>query len=185
MRVDAVGEVAGDGGGFDGAITVVRTPTSGLAIFGFVDCDIGRDRTWASGLRTTSISHVGYSMFIRPPPPGFRGLHPDLPIRVYQRNLPHWRQDGATYFVTFRLAEALPQEKLQFLQRLKAEWERTSPQPRKIGRTTLGKSPTLSKDGRMKATASVGSAQLVGPTSFTSDCCTFMGSTTRSAAMSL
>lgn len=68
--------------------------------------------------------------FTRPPPPGFRGLHPDLPIRVYQRNLPHWRQDGATYFVTFRLADALPQEKLQFLKRLRAEWERMHLEPR-------------------------------------------------------
>lgn len=68
--------------------------------------------------------------FNRPPPPGFRGLHPDLPIRVYQRNLPHWRQEGATYFATFRLADALPQEKLQFLKRLRAEWERTHPEPR-------------------------------------------------------
>lgn len=27
---------------------------------------------------------------------------------AYSRNLPHWRQAGATYFVTFRLADALP-----------------------------------------------------------------------------
>jgi putative transposase len=30
-------------------------------------------------------------------------------VRVYQRNLPHWRQDGATYFVTFRLGDSIPQ----------------------------------------------------------------------------
>lgn len=51
-------------------------------------------------------------------PPNFRGLDPDKPIRVYYRYLPHWRQDGATYFVTFRLGDALPQEKLEYLQRL-------------------------------------------------------------------
>jgi len=28
------------------------------------------------------------------------------------RNLPHWRQPGVSYFVTFRLADALPQAKL-------------------------------------------------------------------------
>lgn len=28
--------------------------------------------------------------------------------RIYQRNLPHWRQKGAMYFVTFRLGDALP-----------------------------------------------------------------------------
>lgn len=63
-------------------------------------------------------------------PPNFLGLHPDKPIRVYQRYLPHWRQDGATYFVTFRLGDALPQQQFQFLRRLRAEWERTHPPPR-------------------------------------------------------
>ena len=29
-------------------------------------------------------------------------------VRVYHRNLPHWRQDGATYFITFRLGDSLP-----------------------------------------------------------------------------
>lgn len=30
------------------------------------------------------------------------------PVRIYRRHLPHWRQDGATYFVTFRLADSIP-----------------------------------------------------------------------------
>ena len=64
-----------------------------------------------------------------PTPPQFRGLDPDLPVTMYHRQLPHWRQAGATYFVTFRLADALPQEKLQFLKRLRDEWERTHPPP--------------------------------------------------------
>src|SRR6266496_1708551 len=29
-------------------------------------------------------------------------------VRIYQRNLPHWRQDGCTYFVTFRLGDSIP-----------------------------------------------------------------------------
>jgi hypothetical protein len=58
-------------------------------------------------------------MWNLPPPPGFQGLHPDQPITVYQRHLPHWRQDGATYFVTFRLADSLPQSKLDELAALK------------------------------------------------------------------
>lgn len=68
--------------------------------------------------------------FLLAPPPGFRGLHPDLPIQKYTRHLPHWRQAGATYFVTFRLNDALPQAKLQLLKDLRAEWERTHPEPR-------------------------------------------------------
>lgn len=35
-------------------------------------------------------------------------------------NLPHWRQDGCTYFVTFRLADSLPQS---VLQKLKMEFD--------------------------------------------------------------
>ncbi len=55
-------------------------------------------------------------------PPGFQGLHPDLPVTLYHRHLPHWRQDGATYFVTFRLADSLPQAKLHELESLKREF---------------------------------------------------------------
>jgi putative transposase len=64
------------------------------------------------------------------PPPGFRGLDPEKPLTVYYRHLPHWRQDGASYFVTFRLADSLPQEKLQELAFAKEEWERAHPSPR-------------------------------------------------------
>lgn len=57
-------------------------------------------------------------------------MQPDRPVSIYQRHLPHWRQDGATYFVTFRLGDALPQEKLDFLKRLRADWELRHPEPR-------------------------------------------------------
>jgi REP element-mobilizing transposase RayT len=70
------------------------------------------------------------SNFNLSPPPAFRGLHPDLPVTIYHRHLPHWRQDGATYFVTFRLGDSLPQEKLRLLKRMRSEWERTHPPPR-------------------------------------------------------
>lgn len=62
-------------------------------------------------------------------PPGFRGLQSDLPIRVYYRHLPHWRQAGATYFVTFRLADSIPQEQLRALKRWRNIWEQTHPEP--------------------------------------------------------
>ena len=60
-----------------------------------------------------------------PPPLGFQGLREDLPLTVYERHLPHWRQDGATYFVTFRLEDSLPQSKLHELELFKAEWEQS------------------------------------------------------------
>jgi REP element-mobilizing transposase RayT len=58
----------------------------------------------------------------RQPPPGFQGLREDLPLIEYSRHLPHWRQDGATYFVAFRLADSLPQSKLRELEAVKREW---------------------------------------------------------------
>jgi putative transposase len=51
-------------------------------------------------------------------------------ITVYHRHMPHWRQEGATYFVTFRLGDALPREKLEYFKRLREHWERTHPTPR-------------------------------------------------------
>jgi REP element-mobilizing transposase RayT len=63
-------------------------------------------------------------------PPGFRGLHPDLPVRIYHRHLPHWRQDGAAYFVTFRLADSIPQQHLRALKWWRKQWEEANPEPR-------------------------------------------------------
>ena len=63
------------------------------------------------------------------PPPGFAGLSPDLPITTYKRNLPHWRQQGATYFVTFRLADSIPQAKLKELQDSMESWMLNNPNP--------------------------------------------------------
>jgi len=38
---------------------------------------------------------------------------PDAPATITQANLPHWRQDGVVYFVTFRMVDSLPQERIQ------------------------------------------------------------------------
>jgi putative transposase len=70
-------------------------------------------------------------MWNLPAPPGFQGLREDKPLRVYMRHLPHWRQDGATYFVTFRLHDSLPAEKLRELAAWRSEWERSHPRPHK------------------------------------------------------
>jgi REP element-mobilizing transposase RayT len=69
-------------------------------------------------------------MWNLPAPPGFQGLHPDKPLKVYIRRMPHWRQEGATYFVTFRLGDSLPQNKLNELDHFRCEWEQRHPQPR-------------------------------------------------------
>ena len=43
-------------------------------------------------------------------------------VRIYRRNLPHWRQDGATYFVTFRLGDSLPRRVLDQWEYEKQLW---------------------------------------------------------------
>src|SRR5687768_16923743 len=40
----------------------------------------------------------------------FQPLDPRQAVESTRRNLPHWQQHGATYFVTFRLADSLPAE---------------------------------------------------------------------------
>ncbi|GEP42131.1 transposase [Brevifollis gellanilyticus] len=42
----------------------------------------------------------------------------------YERNLPHWRQPGVTFFITFRLNDSLPREVVQEAQMEKEAWER-------------------------------------------------------------
>jgi len=44
---------------------------------------------------------------------------------MYRHNLPHWRQDGATYFVTFRLGDALPAEVIKQIGDEQVEWLRS------------------------------------------------------------
>lgn len=63
-------------------------------------------------------------------PPDFRGLDPDKPIKIYTGNLPHWRQDGATYFVTCNLVDALSAPKKEQLKSLRREWENRNPSPK-------------------------------------------------------
>jgi REP element-mobilizing transposase RayT len=41
-------------------------------------------------------------------PPDFQPFDPRKEFLATHRNLPHWQQPGATYFVTFRLADSLP-----------------------------------------------------------------------------
>ena len=76
----------------------------------------------------TPISQAGVTVlpwqmshFSLDPPLGFEGLDRRRAIHLYRRNLPHWRQEGATYFLTYRLADALPREALSRLTALKRD----------------------------------------------------------------
>ena len=62
-----------------------------------------------------------------PPAPNFysgRGV-----VVATQANLPHWNKAQTASFVTFRLADSLPQGKLQKLEGERQEWLATHPQP--------------------------------------------------------
>ena len=56
----------------------------------------------------------GTSSILRPA--AFVPFDEDGEVRIYQRNLPHWRQDACTYFVTFRLVDSIPEG-------VRREWE--------------------------------------------------------------
>ena len=54
--------------------------------------------------------------------PEFQGFDPGKPVRIYRRNLPHLRQVGATYFVTFRLVDSVPMAKLEQWKTERENW---------------------------------------------------------------
>jgi REP element-mobilizing transposase RayT len=56
-------------------------------------------------------------------------FNPNAPLIIHRGKLPHWRQESAIYFVTFRLADSLPQDKLEWLRREKELWIKLNPEP--------------------------------------------------------
>lgn len=69
-----------------------------------------RARRLPSGEISTRSLPYGYNraMDLGPDPIPFVPFNPRKPMRIYRRNLPHWRQEGCTYFVTFRQADSVP-----------------------------------------------------------------------------
>jgi putative transposase len=67
-------------------------------------------------------------------------------VRIYRRNLPHWRQEGATYFVTFHLYDSVPEDAVRRLEEKRQIWL----EARGIGRETDPKEAyrTLGKSDR-------------------------------------
>ena len=59
----------------------------------------------------------------------FTPFRPDPTFRSYRRNLPHWEQPGATYFITFRTADSLPQGRLRSLREQRDLWVKLHPYP--------------------------------------------------------
>lgn len=47
---------------------------------------------------------------------------PQKDLRKHEKNLPHWRQENVIYFVTSRLGDSMPQEKLSQWQKARQAW---------------------------------------------------------------
>jgi REP element-mobilizing transposase RayT len=66
----------------------------------------------------------------------FYCFDPSQPIGQLSGNLPHWRQEGVRYFVTFRLADSIPQGKLRQWQQEKEDWLKRNPPPHTLEQTS-------------------------------------------------
>jgi REP element-mobilizing transposase RayT len=62
-------------------------------------------------------------------PSRYNFFDPSEPVAHLTGNLPHWRQEGTTYFVTFRLADSIPQAKLHQWLEEKEAWLKQHPEP--------------------------------------------------------
>ena len=58
-----------------------------------------------------------------------RFFNPYANIRQTKNRLPHWQQEGAVYFVTFRLADAVPKPLLAQWENEREAWLRVHPEP--------------------------------------------------------
>jgi predicted solute-binding protein/REP element-mobilizing transposase RayT len=61
--------------------------------------------------------------------PVFRPFDEQGELQRSRRNLPHWQQEGATYFVTFRLADAVPASLAGQWRHELRNWRRFHPDP--------------------------------------------------------
>lgn len=50
-------------------------------------------------------------------------------VDVSRNRLPHWQQKGVIFFVTWRLADSLPQDKLRYHYEERLIWRKTHPEP--------------------------------------------------------
>src|SRR5205809_1410711 len=64
------------------------------------------------------------------PPPRLHYFDSSAPIgRLRGGNLPHWRQDGAMYFVTWRTADSMPRERVDQWMEQRDAWLKAHPEP--------------------------------------------------------
>jgi len=56
-------------------------------------------------------------------------VSPSSDTTITRRNLPHWTRDGAIYWITFRLADSLPKDKLRAWSEERDLWKAAHPEP--------------------------------------------------------
>ena len=56
-------------------------------------------------------------------------FNPRSEILIQKNRLPHWEQDGCSYFLTFRLADSLPKRLLDEWRRERQIWLKLHPEP--------------------------------------------------------
>jgi len=78
---------------------------------------------------TTQITAVPPQLPRSPALPLLRFLDRDAEVSRTRVNLPHWRQDGRTYFVTFRLDDSLPTEAVEHIVESRRAWLHKNPEP--------------------------------------------------------
>jgi putative transposase len=71
---------------------------------------------------------LGFPRFLLPPLP-VKFFDPYSEIQVTWNRLPHWQQAGASYFITFRLADSLPQSLLVTWREEREAWMKLHPSP--------------------------------------------------------
>ncbi len=108
---------------------VVAAPGSEAGILPALQEGTGILHTASSEQGPAGILPVASRKAGKMPAPHFKPLRKEAEIHIHRRRLPHWEQDGCTYFVTFRLADSLPVEKLKVWQEQKAIWLKHHPQP--------------------------------------------------------
>ncbi|MCE9519174.1 MAG: hypothetical protein K8R87_06455 [Verrucomicrobia bacterium] len=52
----------------------------------------------------------------------FRFFNPEAPVSITRGHLPHWDQEGATYFITWRTADSIPKEVWEHWRADRAAW---------------------------------------------------------------
>ena len=64
------------------------------------------------------------------PPPRLHYFDSNAPVgRLRGGNLPHWRQDGAMYFITWRTADSMPRERTDQWMKERDAWLKAHPEP--------------------------------------------------------